>query len=95
LKDPRDLPLIFDQYFVEWNSKISAGLKISQGIMDANLGTEIGKKAQRTHDEISRMERSTYAKYTMAYNTYVTDPCGNSKFLTDITTTIINTRWIN
>ena len=90
LKDPRDLPVIFDQYFVEWKLKVSAALKLTKETAEANVGTEVGKKAQRTHDEISNMDRSAFAKYTMAYNTFTTDPCGNSKFLAEITTTIIN-----
>ena len=90
LKDLRHLPLIFDQIFAEWKSKINAGVKIAQGIVEANVGSEVGKKAQKTRDEISNMDRNAFVKYAIAYNTYVTNPCENSKFLADISTVIIN-----
>lgn len=53
LKDPKDLPVIFDQYFKEWKLKINAGLKMSKKLADASFGTEVGQKAQVTHDKIS------------------------------------------
>jgi hypothetical protein len=90
LKDPRHLPIIFDHYFVEWKLKVKAALKISKDTANANVGTEVGKKAQQTHDEISNMDRNAFAKYAIAYVTYTTEPCGNTKFLTEISTTIIN-----
>lgn len=63
LKDLKDIPIIFSEYFPEWNAKINTGLNITRGIVEANAGFEVAEEAKNVYDNISNLNQSAIIKF--------------------------------